>query len=317
MKAPVLEARALHKHYVLRRGWFGRGAVVNAVNGVSLVLHAGETLALVGESGSGKSTLGQMLLGLVRPSSGVLLSHGVAPPINPRALARRIQVVFQDPFASLNPRRRVGDIVRLPLDVHRIGSREQRDAAVADMLRRVGLTPQHAVRYPRQLSGGQRQRVAIGRALILQPEIVILDEPTSALDVSVQSQILNLLLDQQDESGIAYLLITHNIAIVQHMASRTAVMYLGRIVEQRGTADLFQAPGHPYTRALLASVLTPEPGLGLPDVTLGNTLPDRWAEPTGCAFHPRCPDSMPICREAAPPDYPVGDGFAACHLHRP
>ena len=317
MTAPVLEARALHKNYVLRRGWFGRGAVVNAVNGVSLVLHAGETLALVGESGSGKSTLGQMLLGLVRPSSGVLLSHGVAPPITPRTLARRIQVVFQDPFASLNPRRRVGDIVRLPLDVHRIGSREQRNAVVADMLRQVGLTPQHAARYPRQLSGGQRQRVAIGRALILRPEIVILDEPTSALDVSVQSQILNLLLDQQDESGVAYLLITHNIAIVQHMASRTAVMYLGRIVEQRGTADLFQEPGHPYTQALLASVLTPEPGLGLPDVSLGDTLPDPWAEPTGCAFHPRCPDSMPICREVAPPDYPVGDGFAACHLHRP
>ena len=313
---PLLEARGLHKVFTLRRGLFGRRADVHAVNGIDLTLHAGETLALVGESGSGKSTLGQLLLGLVRPSAGMLLSHGTKLPAHRRVIARRIQVVFQDPFASLNPRHRVGAIVRLPLDVHGIGPRAGRAAVVADMLQRVGLSPAHASRYPRQLSGGQRQRVAIARALVLRPEIVILDEPTSALDVSVQSQILNLLLDQQDDLGVAYLLITHNIAVVQHMANRTAVMYLGRIVEQRETAALFQAPAHPYTQALLASVLTPNTALGLPDVALGAALPNPLAPPAGCAFHPRCPHAMPVC-QTPPPNYPMGDGFAACYLLAP
>ena len=180
----------------------------------------------------------------------------------------------------------------------------------------MGLPPAAAASYPRQLSGGQRQRVAIARALVMRPEVVILDEPTSALDVSVQSQILNLLLDQQDELGLAYLLITHNVAVVQHMASRTAVMYLGQIVEHRDTAGLFQAAAHPYTQALLASVLTPDSSLGLPDIALGAALPNPLAPPTGCPFNPRCPKAMPVC-QTPPPRYPVGDGFAACHLLAP
>ncbi len=316
MSPPVLEARGLHRSFVVRGGLLGRRRIVHAVNGVDLVLHAGETLALVGESGSGKSTLGQMLLGLLPPTAGTLLSRGLPLPRRRRGIARRVQVVFQDPFASLNPRHRVGAIIRLPLDVHRIGPRAGRDGVVAEMLRRVGLPPAAAASYPRQLSGGQRQRVAIARALVMRPEVVILDEPTSALDVSVQSQILNLLLDQQDELGLAYLLITHNVAVVQHMASRTAVMYLGQIVEHRDTAGLFQAAAHPYTQALLASVLTPDPSLGLPDIALGAALPNPLAPPTGCPFHPRCPKAMPVC-QTPPPRYPVGDGFAACHLLAP
>ena len=313
MMAPVLEVRDLHKVFALRAGLFGR-RLVHAVNGVDLALRGGETLALVGESGSGKSTLGNILLGLMRPTSGTVLRNGMPLPARRRSIARHVQVVFQDPFASLNPRHRIRDIVRLPLDVHRVGPRAARNAQVADALARVGLTPAHGASYPRQLSGGQRQRVAIARALILRPEVVVLDEPTSALDVSVQSQILNLLLDQQDELGVAYLLITHNIAVVQHMAARTAVMYLGRIVEQRDTTDLFSRPAHPYTQALLASVLTPDPALGLPDVDLGTSLPNPMAPPPGCTFHPRCPHAMPVCRKTSPPDYPVDSGFTACHL---
>jgi peptide/nickel transport system ATP-binding protein len=313
MTAAVLEVCDLHKVFGLRTGLLGR-RFVHAVNGVDLALRGGETLALVGESGSGKSTLGNILLGLMRPTSGTVLRNGLPLPARRRTIARHVQVVFQDPFASLNPRHRIRDIVRLPLDVHRVGPRRARDAQVADALGRVGLTAAHGASYPRQLSGGQRQRVAIARALILRPEVVILDEPTSALDVSVQSQILNLLLDQQDELGVAYLLITHNIAVVQHMATRTAVMYLGRIVEQRDTEDLFARPAHPYTQALLASVLTPDPALGLPDVELGTSLPNPIAPPPGCTFHPRCPHAMPICRQTVPPNYPIESGFAACHL---
>ena len=313
MTAPVLEVRGLHKLFQVRAGLFGH-RLVRAVNGVDLALYAGETLALVGESGSGKSTLGSMLLGLLRPTSGTVLHRGAPLPARRRRIARHVQIVFQDPFASLNPRHRIRDIVRLPLDVHRVGPRAGRDAQVTEALCRVGLTPAHGASYPRQLSGGQRQRVAIARALILRPEVVILDEPTSALDISVQSQILNLLLDQQDQLGVAYLLITHNIAVVQHMAARTAVMYLGRIVEQRDTAALFASPAHPYTRVLLASVLTPDPSLGLPELELGTSLPNPMAPPPGCTFHPRCPHAMPVCREGTPPDTPVGGGFVACHL---
>jgi len=314
MSGAVLEASGLSKHFPMRRGLFGPRRVLRAVEGANLVLRRGETLGLVGESGSGKSTLGTLLLGLMAPTAGAVLCDGKPLGSDRKTIARRIQVVFQDPFSSLNPRRLVRDIVRLGLDVHGIGPRGGRDAAAAAMLERVGLTAAQGERYPRQLSGGQRQRVAIARALVLRPEIVVLDEPTSALDVSVQSQILNLLLDLQDEFGVAYLLITHNIAVVHHMAGRVAVMYLGRIVEERETAALFAAPAHPYTRALLAAVLTPEPGLGLPDIHLGAAPPHPMAPSAGCAFHPRCPHAMPVCREAAPPPHPVDDGFASCHL---
>jgi peptide/nickel transport system ATP-binding protein len=314
MSGAVLEARGLSKHFPMRSGWFGRARMLRAVQDASLLLQPGKTLALVGESGSGKSTLGMMLLGLTEPTSGMVLSQGAPLGRERRDIARHIQPVFQDPYSSLNPRRRIGDIVRLPLDVHGIGPRGGREAVAAAMLARVGLTPAHAARYPAQLSGGQRQRVAIARALVMHPQVVVLDEPTSALDVSVQSQILNLLLDLQDEFGLAYLLITHNIAVVNHMAERTAVMYLGRIVEEQPTAALFAAPAHPYTRALLGSVLTPEPGLGLPDIALGTATASPLAPPSGCAFHPRCPHGLPVCRTDFPAPRPLADGFAACHL---
>jgi peptide/nickel transport system ATP-binding protein len=314
MSGPMLEARGLCKHFTLAGGWFARRQVLRAVEDADLALHPGQTLALVGESGSGKSTLGMMLLGLTAPTAGAVLSHGAPLGGGRKARARRIQVVLQDPYSSLNPQRRVIDIVRLALDVHGIGPRAGREAAASAMLARVGLTPAQGARYPSQLSGGQRQRVAIARALVLHPEIVVLDEPTSALDVSVQSQILNLLLDLQDEFGLAYLLITHNVAVVQHMAERTAVMYLGRIVEERATEALFARPAHPYTKALLASVLTPEPGLGLPDIQLGATPPSPLSPPPGCAFHPRCPDAMPVCRERRPATHSLPDGAVACHL---
>jgi peptide/nickel transport system ATP-binding protein len=211
----------------------------------------------------------------------------------------------------------VASIVTLPLAVHGIGSSAERRRSAIEMLDRVGLPARFADRYPRELSGGQRQRVAIARALVMRPEIVVCDEPTSALDVSVQSQILNLLLDLQRELGLTYVFISHNLAVVEHIATRVAVMYLGRVVELSETAGLFADPRHPYTRALLASVLTPEPGLGIPDTGLGLAFPDPLNPPPGCPFHPRCPDAIGVCRVQMPPLVDTGHGVAACHVHAP
>jgi peptide/nickel transport system ATP-binding protein len=316
MSAPVLEIRNVEQRFVVDGGWLRARRVLHAVNGVSLMVRKGEILGLVGESGCGKSTLARMMLGLLSPTSGDILFDGTeVSKLDRSAMARRVQPVFQDPYSSLNPRKTISAIIGLPLDVHRLGSPAERRARVEEMMERVGLARQLRSAYPGQLSGGQRQRVAIARALITRPEVMICDEPTSALDVSVQSQILNLLQDLQREFGLTLLLISHNLAVVQHMATRVAVMYLGQIVEENDTALLFRAARHPYTQALLASILTPEPGLGLPDTHLGTGFPNPLAPPAGCTFHPRCPHAMPVCSQQAPLPRSIGGGSVRCHLY--
>ncbi len=312
MSETLLELRDVTRTFELSQGVFRRAATLTAVAGVSLKVRRGEVFALVGESGSGKTTLAKMLLGLLPPTSGEILIGGT--PISARdrvAVSRRVQPIFQDPYSSLNPRKSVAQLIALPLVVHGVGDGTERRAKVLEMLDLVGLSRRHYDAYPGQLSGGQRQRVAIARALILRPEVVICDEPTSALDVSVQAQILNLLLDLKRELGLTYFFISHNLAVVEHLADRVAVMYLGRFVEERSRAGLFASPRHPYTRALLQSVLTPDPDLGVPDTRIGATMA---GSDTGCPFHPRCPSAIDICRTAAPPVRALPDGWATCHL---
>ena len=312
MSETLLELRDVTRTFELSQGVFRRAATLTAVAGVSLKVQRGEVFALVGESGSGKTTLAKMLLGLLPPTSGDILIGGTPISAKDRvAVSRRVQPIFQDPYSSLNPRKSVAQLIALPLVVHGVGDSAARRAKVLEMLDLVGLSQRHYDAYPGQLSGGQRQRVAIARALILRPEVVICDEPTSALDVSVQAQILNLLLDLKRELGLTYFFISHNLAVVEHLADRVAVMYLGRFVEERSRAGLFASPRHPYTRALLQSVLTPDPDLGVPDTRIGATM---TGGDTGCPFHPRCPSAIDICRTTAPAIRTLPDGWATCHL---
>jgi peptide/nickel transport system ATP-binding protein len=284
-----------------RAGLLGTELVVRAVDGVSFTLRAGDVLGIVGESGCGKSTLARVIVGLLSPTEGEVVVDGRhLAGMDRRERARLIQPVFQDPFASLNPRRRVRDIVGLPLAAQGGLPRAQRRDRVLEMLERVGIAPDLADRLPAELSGGQRQRVAIARALVLHPRIVVCDEPTSALDVSVQAQILNLLAELRRDLGLTYIVISHNLAVVEHIATDVAVMYLGRFVEHSEAQVLFRDPRHPYTRALLAAVLTPEPGKGIPDVGLGESYPDPANIPSGCRFHPRCPMVIGRCRSESP-----------------
>lgn len=317
-ETPVLELRNVTKTYSVKQGMFGKAKPLTAINDVSLKLGRGEVLGLVGESGCGKSTLAKVLLGLEAPSSGQVLVDGQALGGQDRlALARRIQPIFQDPYSSLNPRKSIYDIIALPLRVHGIRDEASRQKSVREILDIVGLPARVMNSYPSQMSGGQRQRVAIARALIMKPEIVICDEPTSALDVSVQSQILNLLNELREEFGLTYLFISHNLAVVEHLATRVAVMYLGRIVEEASVEGLFGAARHPYSDALLKSVLTPDPSLGIPDTQLGMTYPNPIAPPDGCHFHPRCPLATDLCHTQRPiPQFDVA-GRIECHLHTP
>jgi peptide/nickel transport system ATP-binding protein len=297
----AVEVRNVRRAFRARGGIAAPERVVRAVDGVSFVLRAGDVLGIVGESGCGKSTLARLILGLLPPSEGDVLVDGRSlAAMDRRERARLIQPVFQDPFSSLNPRRCVGDIVDLPLAAQGNVPGARRRDRVMEMLERVGISPEMSNRLPGQLSGGQRQRVAIARALVLQPRIVVCDEPTSALDVSVQAQILNLLAELRRDLGLTYLFISHNLAVVEHIATEVAVMYLGRFVEQAPVDALFRDPRHPYTRALLSSVLTPEPGKGIPDVGLGESYPDPANIPSGCRFHPRCPMAVERCRSEAP-----------------
>jgi peptide/nickel transport system ATP-binding protein len=289
---PAIEIRDVEKRFGPAR------APARAIDGVSLAIPRGAVMGIVGESGCGKSTLARIVLGLLPPTAGTVRvdGHDLAA-LDRKARARLIQPIFQDPYGSLNPRHRIRDIVALPLRAQ--GTRNP-EKPVLDILARVGLDPALANRLPAELSGGQRQRVAIARALVLRPRIVICDEPTSALDVSVQAQILNLLADLRRDLDLTLVFISHNLAVVEHIATEVAVMYLGRIVEHAPVQDLFQTPCHPYTKALLASVLTPEPGLGIPTSGLGDTPPDPANIPTGCRLHPRCPVAEPRCTTQSP-----------------
>jgi peptide/nickel transport system ATP-binding protein len=314
--APLMQAHAVTRTFSLGATFFRRGRKLHAVNGVDLVIERGDVMGIVGESGCGKSTLARMLLGLLAPTSGRITLDGKdLAALDRKVVARRVQPVFQDPYSSLNPRRTIASIVALPLVVHGIGTSSERRTEAVAMLERVGLPARYADHTPGQLSGGQRQRVAIARALVMQPEIVICDEPTSALDVSVQAQILNLLMDLRREFNLTYVFISHNLAVVEHIATQVAVMYLGQVVEQADTERLFRAPCHPYTQALLASVLTPEPGLGVPDIGLGLAFPDPLNPPPGCPFHPRCAQRMSHCGSIVPVLAQHAGGAVACHLY--
>ena len=311
----LITARNLSRTFDVSAGLFQPKRTLHALNDVSLDVVKGEVLAIVGESGCGKSTLARILLGLLPPTAGTIRFDGAdVASLDRKAMARRVQPVFQDPYSSLNPRRTIASIVSFPLDVHAIGAPDDRRKAALAMLDRVGLPSRFADRYPRELSGGQRQRVAIARALVMKPELVVCDEPTSALDVSVQSQILNLLMDLRAELGLTYVFISHNLAVVEHIATRVAVMYLGRVVELGEAGALFSAPRHPYTQALLASSLTPEPGLGIPETGLGLAFPDPTNPPPGCAFHPRCVQCFAPCGTEPPPVVSTPGGNVRCHL---
>ncbi len=313
--APAIEVRGVGRTFRVKGGLLGKDRHVVAVDDVSFTVPQGGVLGVVGESGCGKSTLARLILGLLKPETGDIAVEGLqVADMDRKARARLIQPVFQDPFASLNPLARVRDIVAMPLNAQGTFERAEVARKVDEMLTRVGLTSEMGGRLPAELSGGQRQRVAIARALVLRPRIVVCDEPTSALDVSVQAQILNLLAELRRELGLTYLFISHNLAVVEHVASEVAVMYLGRFVERQPTETLFAAPEHPYTKALLASVLTPEPGLGVPDVGLGDVLPDPANIPPGCRFHPRCPIAEPRCAVERPVLKPRPAGGVECLL---
>jgi len=323
----LLDVKGLQKFFPIRKGFLKREAgQVRAVDDVSFHVDKGETLSLVGESGCGKTTTARCILRAITPTAGQILFRSEDGPVvdvaslpksRLRPLRRQMQMIFQDPFSSLNPRRTLFDIVAEPLAANGVGTRQERVNRVAELLRLVGLRPEYMRRYPHAFSGGQRQRIGIARALALNPSLIVADEPVSALDVSVQAQILNLMLKLQAQLGLTYLLVAHDLSVVKHVSDRVAVMYVGKIVEMRDTQRLFTAPKHPYTEALLSAVPKPDPRLRAQRIVLEGEVADAANPPSGCYFHPRCRYAVDACRQETPRLEEVQPGhFVSCHRAR-
>ncbi|MEP7085329.1 MAG: peptide ABC transporter ATP-binding protein [Betaproteobacteria bacterium] len=314
---PLLVARDLTRHYPVSRGWLQPKALVRALDGVSFTLDAGRTLAVVGESGCGKSTLARLVTMIETPTAGQLALNGIemttAGAKQRKAVRSLVQMVFQNPYASLNPRKRIGTMLEEPLKINTTQPAAEREEKARAMMAKVGLRPEHYRRFPHMFSGGQRQRVAVARALMLNPRIVVADEPVSALDVSIQAQVLNLLMDLQDELGVAYLFISHNLSVVEHIAHDVLVMYLGKVVESAPKPTLFAAPLHPYTKALLASTPSLHPANRQTKIVLKGELPSPINPPSGCAFHKRCPHAVERCVVEVPLLRDIGLQQVACH----
>jgi oligopeptide transport system ATP-binding protein len=317
----LVEVEGLTTHFPIRQGLLGRQiGAVHAVDGVSFSVRQGETLGLVGESGCGKSTLGRTIVRLLEPTSGDVRFEGRSiarlSSRELRPLRREMQMVFQDPYASLNPRKRVGSIIAAPMRIHGAGDSGERRRRVRELLDVVGLSPEHVNRYPHEFSGGQRQRIGVARALALRPKLIVADEPVSALDVSIQSQMLNLLEDLQEEFGLTYIFIAHDLGVVRHVSDRIAVIYLGKLVELSPAAELYERPIMPYTEALLSAVPIPDPDLSerRERIVLRGDVPSPIDPPTGCRFHPRCRYATDVCSAEEPPLVDYGGGhLAACH----
>jgi oligopeptide transport system ATP-binding protein len=320
-ETPLLEVRHVKKYFPIRKGVLQRAvAQVHAVDGVSFTVREGETLGLVGESGCGKSTLGRTIVRLLEPTDGEVIFQGTHiehfGTRKLRPLRREMQMVFQDPYASLNPRKRVGTIVSDPMRIHNLGSRAEQKRRVGEILETVGLSPEHYNRFPHEFSGGQRQRIGIARALALRPKLIVADEPVSALDVSIQSQMLNLLDDLQNELQLTYVFIAHDLGVVRHVSNRIAVMYLGKIVELSPAEELYTKPIMPYSEALLSAVPIPDPDLAAKRerIVLEGDVPSPINPPSGCRFHPRCRYATDVCKQLEPSLVDYGNGhLAACH----
>ena len=319
MAQPLLEVKDLKKYFPIKGGIFSKTiGHVQAVDGISFSLFPGETVGLVGESGCGKSTAARAILRLIEPSAGEVIFEGQdilqlgKKPM--RSLRREMQIIFQDPYASLNPRMTVASIVGEPLEIHRIAKGREKEEKVANILEKVGLRPEHMRRYPHEFSGGQRQRIGIARALALNPKLIIGDEPVSALDVSIQAQVINLLEDLQQEFNLTYLIIAHDLSVVEHISDRVAVMYLGKIVEMSTDRELYQNPSHPYTEALLSAVPRPDPTIKKQRIILPGDVPSPINPPSGCRFHTRCLYAKADCKTVEPQLEDIGGGhYVACH----
>ncbi|PDS76841.1 peptide ABC transporter ATP-binding protein [Rhizobium sp. L43] len=314
MTGAVLEGRDLARFYTVNRGLFKADATVKALNGVSFSLHSGKTLAVVGESGCGKSTLARLVTMIEDPTAGELLIDGKPARVGDRSLRSQVQIVFQNPYGSLNPRQKVGAILEEPLKINTDLDAAARRRKVEEMMARVGLRPEHHGRYPHMFSGGQRQRIAIARALMLRPKVLVLDEPVSALDLSIQAQVLNLLMDLQKEMGLAYLFISHGLSVVHHIADEVMVMYLGRPIETGPAAEVFARPRHPYTAALLSATPIADPEREKNRIRLQGELPSPLKPPSGCHFNPRCWKAQDHCRQVSPELRGEGAQQYACHF---